>query len=232
MATNTGTIGLPADQSKPWILPRNRLQAPLVTRLAAMKHRLSDWGYRVSTGPLVWNRYKDQLSPVPSGATRPLIWAEAVTSDGRFIFRADKRNHAPHFEVRRGDDWLVVAYTCVLMQRTTAKEQPRRLIAAALPGDFLAKHGGVVVENHLNMLRATTNAPPVSTDVLAAFINSTAADRAFRCMSGSVAVSAYELEALPLPAPEELEVLRHLVMQKATSARINAECSRLYDEPP
>jgi adenine-specific DNA-methyltransferase len=225
-----GTIPLPADPSQPWLLPRNPEQAPLVTRMAAFTHRLADWGYTVSTGPLVWNRFKDQLAGQPGRNRYPLIWAESVTSDGRFLFRAEKRNHAPYFELRPGDAWLVVDTPCVLLQRTTAKEQARRLIAAALPPDFLARHRAVVIENHLNMLRPAEDQPPVEAAVLAAFLNSAAADRAFRCVSGSVAVSAYELEALPLPAPEELDALRRLVRAQASRARVEAACARLYEE--
>lgn len=225
-----GTIDLPSDRSQPWLMPRTTAQAPLVARLAGMRHRLVDWGYSVSTGPLVWNRHKNQLVDGPGRNRHPLIWAEAVTSDGRFVHRADKRNHAPYFEIRRGDDWLVVDYQCVLLQRTTAKEQARRLIAAALPEVFLAKHHAVVVENHLNMLRPASANPGVTVDVLAAFLNTAAADRAFRCVSGSVAVSAYELEALPLPAPEALDGLRRLVRAQPSRQLIEAECARLYDE--
>lgn len=228
-AEGIGTITLPADPSLPWLLPRNSRQTSLVARLHAMTHRLADWGYTVSTGPLVWNRFKDQLASAPGRNRLPLIWAEAVTSDGHFSYRAEKKNHTPYFEVRRGDDWLIVDYPCVLLQRTTAKEQARRLIAAALPDAFLAEHGAVVVENHLNMLRPIKDDPPVAAEVLAAFLNSAAADRAFRCVSGSVAVSAYELEALPLPSSEELGELRYLVRQQASRQTIEAACDRLYD---
>ena len=227
---DAGSFAFPADPSGPWILPRSSLQAPLVASLCDMKHRLADWGYTVSTGPLVWNRYKDQLATRPGRNRHPLIWAEAVTSDGRFIWRAEKRNHTPWFEIRDGDDWLVTTSLCVLLQRTTAKEQSRRLIAAALPKDFLDDHGAVVIENHLNMLRPLEKRPPVPAAVLAAFLNTAAADRAFRCVSGSVAVSAYELEALPLPAPEDLQPLARLVRSKAGRPRIEAECERLFDE--
>ncbi len=215
-----GSFDLPPDFSRPWILPRCAEQAPLVSVLMEMEHRLSDWGYTVSTGPLVWNRYKDQLAERPGRNRYPLIWAEAITSDGRFTWRAEKRNHTPWFEIRNGDDWLVTDSQCVLLQRTTAKEQNRRLIAAALPADFLGKHGAVVIENHVNMLRPLTESPSVSADVLAAFLNSAAADRAFRCVSGSVAVSAFELEALPLPTPDDLKPLSRLVRDNASRARI------------
>lgn len=226
-----GNVALPADPSQPWLLPRTAHQASLVEQLAHMAHRLADWGYGVSTGPLVWNRFKSQLAQRPGRGRRPLIWAEAVTANGEFIFRAEKKNHAPYFEMRRGDEWLATDIPCVLLQRTTSKEQTRRLIAACLPEAFLKAQGGsVVVENHLNMIRPIVKKPAVPPAVVAAFFNSAAADRAFRCVSGSVAVSAYELEALPLPAPEYLEELRRLVEKGASRSQIDEACAKLYAE--
>ncbi|HBO42397.1 MAG TPA: SAM-dependent methyltransferase, partial [Planctomycetaceae bacterium] len=223
-----GKFRLPKDLSTPWVLPRSRSQGKLVETLLEMTPRLADWGYGVSTGPLVWNRHKTQLSDEPGADRYPLVWAEAVASDGRFIWRAEKKNHALYFQVGPRDNWLVIRAPCVLLQRTTAKEQQRRLIAAALPADFLRDHGAVVIENHLNMLRPLSGKPAVSSDVLAAFLNSTAADRAFRCVSGSVAVSAYELESLPLPEPGELGELSRLVGTRANGEKIDAACARLY----
>ena len=223
-----GTLKLPADPSLPWVLPRNIEQVTTVQALQRCKHHLIDWGYTVSTGPLVWNRFKDQLHPRRAKGRLPLIWAESVLASGKFEWRAQKRNHEPWFEVREKDGWLTSDQPCVLLQRTTAKEQHRRLIAAALPASFIKEHGAVVIENHLNMLRPLSDAPRVSPEVLAAFLNSRAADQAFRCVSGSVAVSAYELEALPLPSPRDLEHLQRLLFNKATRLEIEDECQRLY----
>ncbi|MFH7191489.1 methylase, partial [Klebsiella pneumoniae] len=86
-------------------------------------------------------------------------WAEAVTSDGRFVFRAEKKNHQPYFRALAPDGWLQVRTPCVLVQRTTAKEQSRRLIAAELPAAFIQQHKAVVVENHLNMIRPLAGKP-------------------------------------------------------------------------
>ena len=142
----------------------------------------------------------------------PVIWAESVTSDGRFEWRSEKRNHAPWFAARRPkDDWLIVTRPCVLLQRTTAKEQPRRLIAAELPESFIRRYKGVIVENHLNMVRAIAPEPAVPAAVIAALLNSAAVDAAFRCINGSVAVSAFELEELPLPAPAVLAKVAKLI---------------------
>lgn len=224
-----GSASPGTDPSGPWVLPRNRSQAPLVAKLAAMPHRLSDWGYTVSTGPLVWNRYKDQLAKRPARNRAPIVWAECVTSDGRFVWRAEKRDHVLYCEIRPGDEWMMVRAACVLLQRTTSKEQQRRLIAAPLPPEFVARHGAVMVENHLNMIRPIGTSPRVPPDVLVAFLNSVAADRAFRCVSGSVAVSAYELESLSLPPPLAIECLTHLVSRSSPREEIEAECQRLYE---
>lgn len=227
--TPTGRFTLPDDPSQPWLLPRTPAQAVLIDRLRSMPHRLEDWGYAVSTGPLVWNRFKLQLRRTPTRNTLPLIWAESITSDGRFVFRAEKKNHEPYFAPTfPTDNWLITREPCVLLQRTTAKEQNRRLIAAALPAEFMAQHKAVVIENHLNMVRAIVAKPAVSPEVLSAFLNSAAADRAFRCVSGSVAVSAYELESIPLPNPVALKPLAALLKRSASRARIEAECDRLY----
>jgi len=223
-----GTFVLPPDKSAPWLVPRNANQGQLIERASTMAARLADWGYRVSTGPLVWNRHKDRLRDVPGKDRLPLIWAESITATGHFVFRAEKRNHKPYFSIESNDAWLVTKTPCVLLQRTTAKEQRRRLIATELPKEFLERHGGVVIENHINMIRPITDAPAVAPGVVAAFLNSSIVDVVFRCLSGSVAVSAYELNALPLPSPDRTLGLATLIQNGASRETIDHECARLY----
>ena len=223
-----GGLVLPSFTAGPWMVPRSPDQEALIALLRRMPHRLKDYGYEVNTGPLVWNRHKGQLARYPSPESLPLIWAECVTSDGRFVFRAAKKNHEPYFTPRPGDDWLISRDPCVLLQRTTAKEQNRRLIAAELPARFLRLHRAVVIENHLNMIRPANGNPCVMPAVLCALLNSNIVDRAFRCLSGSVAVSAYELEALPLPPPEDLSDLVKLVRERAGRDAIERACAGLF----
>lgn len=226
---HTGHFTLPTDPALPWLLPREASHQTLIDRLATMPARLADWGYGVSTGPLVWNRFKGQFRARPGRDTFPLVWAEAVTSDGRFIYRAEKRGHQPYFHICEGDEWLKVEVSCVLVQRTTAKEQSRRLVAAEMPSRFIKKHGAVVVENHLNMVRPLPGRKPlVSPAVVAAFMNSAIADQAFRCISGSVAVSAFELEALPLPSVERMMKIEKLVSAKIKPETLEEALRDLY----
>jgi adenine-specific DNA-methyltransferase len=97
---------------------------------------------------------------------------------------------------------LVLEHPAVLVKRTTAKEQERRVVAAPFTSP------PAVVENHLNVVTAGSIIPPrVPVEVLAALLNSEPVDRLFRSLSGTVAVSATELAALPLPAPDALDGL-------------------------
>ena len=196
---DVGSYRLPTNASEPWLIPREAKQAELVQSAYSQSTRLAHLGYRVSTGPLVWNRHKSQLRSTPSAQTYPLIWAEAVSMSRGFEFRAEKKNHQPYFEAQLpADDWLLITNPCVLVQRTTSKEQHRRLIAAELPSAFVEKFGAVVIENHLNMIYPTDK-PLIPLRALTALLNSRLVDDLFRTMSGSVAVSAFELESIPLP---------------------------------
>jgi adenine-specific DNA-methyltransferase len=116
----------------------------------------------------------------------------------------------------------------VLVQRTTAKEQRRRLLAAELPARFIRRFGAVSVENHLNMVRPVVEAPAVPLRVIAALLNSELVDAAFRCISGSVAVSATELESLPLPSPDAARSLDELLEGGASQETFERRLRELY----
>lgn len=226
--TAAGSFRLPPAPSQPWLVPRNLAHTDMVHAAETMDYRLSDFGYKVSTGPLVWNRHKASLRDKQCEGSYPLIWAESVRSDGSFEFRAEKRNHKPYFEPKADEHWVVTDYPCVLLQRTTSKEQSRRLIAAELPQSFIDMHGGVVVENHLNMIRPRGGEPQVSSVTLAALLATRVIDQLFRCINGSVAVSAYELEALPLPEPAAMDRLEQLVQAGAEKPEIERVVSEMY----
>lgn len=227
--TGAGSFSLPEELDRPWLIPRSERQSELVDRVSRLPYRLADYGYTVSTGPLVWNRHKSGLRDEPGKGRYPLLWAESVRSNGMFEFRAQKRNHKPYFEPQEKEHWVVTDHPCVLLQRTTAKEQCRRLIAAELPEQFIRKHGAVVVENHLNMIKPLNGTPKVSAAALAALLNSDVVDQVFRCINGSVAVSAYELQALPLPSPDDAKNIEVLVETRARREAVEQAVERLYN---
>ena len=78
------------------------------------------------------------------------------------------------------------------------------------------------------MIKPLNGAPSVSPAVLAVLLNSEVVDQVFRCINGSVAVSAYELEALPLPSPGEMTEIEHLVQGQAERETLEQAVERLY----
>ncbi|MGH2967816.1 MAG: Eco57I restriction-modification methylase domain-containing protein [Solirubrobacteraceae bacterium] len=188
----------------PWLLPRTSPDSALVRAASRYALRLSHHGWKASTGPLVWNRHRPQISGNKSDGSVPILWAADV--DRGRVARSRARETQRWLRLRDKDAFMRLSAPAVLVQRTTAPEQPRRLVAAELTAETLSEWGGaVVVENHVNVLRCTRPGSALGPSLLAALLNSAVFDRLFRCLTGTVAVSAYELEALPLPGPDVIE---------------------------
>jgi adenine-specific DNA-methyltransferase len=191
--------------SDPWLLPRESSDASLAAAAAALPLTLHAAGWHASTGPLVWNRRREDLHRRAARDRDYVLWAADI--DGGTVERDAKRNALRYLTLHGVADRNVMslAAPAVLVQRTTAPEQPRRLVVAELTEADLERLGGsVVVENHLNVLRPTVDAPLLTRATLARVLASRTFDRLMRCISGSIAVSSYELAALPLPDADTL----------------------------
>jgi adenine-specific DNA-methyltransferase len=208
------TIG--ACDESPWIIPRNLDQVAILNSLDKKSTRLKDLGYKVSTGPLVWNRHKKRLSMTKNKSNVPIVWAECVNAknNGDFVYKCEGRNHFKYYETSLSNDPNLINRPAVLVQRTTSLEQDRRLVAAVMPEEFLLKNpNGVAVENHLNMILPIPDmAQSISMNTLTHLLNSETFDLIFRCINGSAAVSAYEIESLPFPKLDDLLIIESFII--------------------
>lgn len=195
----------------PWLLPRRADDAVVAAAAATHPLRLADLGYACSTGPLVWNRRADDLGAKTTRTGIRVVWAADIDAG---TLRQDKsRDSMRYLRLRASgaDNFMVRSEPAVLVQRTTAPEQTKRLVTANLDEATLKAWGGrVVVENHVNVLYPVVSHPLLDLDTLAAVLATETVDRVVRSLSGSVAVSAYEIEAVPFPAIEVLETWRGL----------------------
>lgn len=195
------TVSTPRGDA-PWILPRRTDLAPVAAAAAALPLTLRDCGWKVSTGPLVWNRRKEDLSARPGRDRYPIIWAADI--DGGDLHRDDARRSTRYLRLALGErKTYLLDESAILVQRTTAPEQIRRLVAAEFGETQRERWGAVVVENHVNVLRPVGE-PLLSPALLIRLLRSSTLDKLLRCISGSVALSAYELESLTLPSREVL----------------------------
>lgn len=216
------TAAVPPD--RPWLLPRHPEDAPLALASARLPLTLGAAGWKASTGPLVWNRRKTDLYGRPGRGRVRVVWAADIRS-GQVVMDSS-RDDMRFLALTRDSDQRVMVLNApaILVQRTTAPEQSRRLVTAVLTEATLSGNGGaVVVENHVNVVRPRMPNPLVSTRLLSRLLASRHLDRLMRCISGSVAVSAFELEALPLPDAATLQTWDSL-----SDADLNSALDQAY----
>lgn len=229
VSESIGSFLLPGGDEDPWFIPKEPNQVLLIENLTKMRNRISHLGYEVNTGQLVWNRHKKQLINEKKNGSYPIIWAESILNDGQFQFNSKRVNHSPFLLLGKNQDFLITKKPCVLVQRTTAKEQKKRIFATVLPKEFISEYGGVVIENHVNIIRQTQISPLISLEALTILLNSNMIDQIFRLISGSVAVSAYELDALPLPKKSDISRLEKLILNGASIGEIELAIRKMYE---
>lgn len=215
--------------SHPWIIARSEEETDLVNALRKIKTTITDYGYKVCTGQLVWNRHKIQLTKTPENGVKPVIWAESICNDGTFAFDYKYRHDKQYIKLLQKQDFLITQTESVLIQRTTSKEQDRRLLACVMPQSFIDRWGGAVVENHVNLAYAVNN-PNLSPTALSLLLNSQTVDRVFRCLSGSVAVSVSELQAIPMPAAKKLTEIERLILSGMAGSELSINVERIVIE--
>jgi len=151
-------------------------------------------GYVAKTGPIVWNRLKGHLCDQPIPDSLPLVWSNNVSG---FAFDAtgNRGGKCGYLRLDERTRHLLTRGPCVLVQRTTAKEQRRRLVAA-FPLEWEARVGPFFVENHLNAIVPIKGARSVLPECIMALLNSRLLDFVFRASNGNTQVSATELNMM------------------------------------
>lgn len=146
------------------------------------------------TGPIVWNRVKPLLRPRGGEGRLPLIWATDV---GRFRFALATAggNRPAYLEATEKVRDLATAGPSLLIQRITADEQARRIVASR---SGLPLRQRYFVENHLNVLQPAPEAE-IDLSYLLGVLSSDVVEFLFRSMNGNTQVSATELNLLPIP---------------------------------
>lgn len=200
-----------------WPIPRAVSDVALLKLAAASKFRLADYGYKIRIGAYVWNRDKRPKYETLRDARKakadtvvPLIWSRDISPDGHLNFDPDRKSDGHHF-VDLGDKLhaAVVRQPCVVMQRVTSNDQPRRLVAAPVLKAIFNDYGGFVGENHVVILEPALEIPQLQPTQLAKLLSTHAVDRIYRCISGATNVSVFELTQLALPDPSKLKQNLH-----------------------
>ena len=176
----------------------------------------------------MWNRDTRTTYPSAKSAAHalgdtavPLLWSSDIAPDGRLRFTGAPKANREHCFVDLGakDHRSIVRRPSVLLQRVTSNDQPRRLVAAAVPKSLIETYGGFVGENHVVILEQVSPEPALTPEQLAQLLAAPSVDRYFRCISGATNVSVFELRQLRLPDPGRLKSFLALEYDMPRAAR-------------
>jgi adenine-specific DNA-methyltransferase len=188
-------------------IPTSEMDQFVLDRIGVFKHSLEDLEIAVSTGRVVDFRAKDFLRADPGINTVPLIYPTHFHKG--FVRWPKPGSKKPNAIVlnSRTESLLLPSGDYVLVKRFSAKEEPRRIVAAVYdPAHTLAPFVGF--ENHLNVYHRDNAG--LSTELakgLAVFLNSTLVDSYFRQFNGHTQVNATDLRMLRYPSRTVLEAL-------------------------
>lgn len=202
---------IPARQGKKsWPIPKNAEQASLLRAAEKSQHRIGDYGYTVRIGHLVWNRDTRQrfTQYPPKGRKRgiyPIVWPFQIQSDGSFVMHRTRPRQKELFILMGQNSNGVLYGQSVVLKRTSPDGKPRHLICAPVPVTLLERYGGFVAENHVIVLTRKTDGSSFEPELLTGVLNSRSVNLAYHCFSGTISVSRFALESLPLPDPNMVQ---------------------------
>ncbi|MHB8418425.1 MAG: BsuBI/PstI family type II restriction endonuclease [Myxococcales bacterium] len=176
-------------------------------RMASFRATLAELGIAVSTGRVVDFRSAEALRAQPEAGTVPLVYPGHFS--GGFVRWPHPKGRKPNAlaVTPRTETLLLPSGTYVLVKRFSAKEEPRRVVAAVYDPKKVGA-SRVAFENHLNVYhRGGAGLPEDLARGLARFLNSSLVDAYFRQFSGHTQVNAMDLRSLPYPDRSRLAAL-------------------------
>lgn len=208
--------GLARSGGEPWTLPVAREVRAFARRAASPysgagnAFTLSDYGYRVRVGKVVPTRERERLHTNRKKGDMPLLWASSIRPDGSFDFEAARRlgNALWYSPPTEGNIAYATTGPAVIVQRTSNRDQTRRLNAAMVPKRFRDEYaGGFVAENHVIVIETMADRPALPPSMLVKVLNAGVTNERFSAVSGSFSVSAKLLQRLALPDPASVKAL-------------------------
>lgn len=185
-------------------IPMDARDTRIAEQMADLPATLSELGVAVSTGRVVDFRARESLRQDPGDDTVPLVYPGHLR-DGRIAWPTpgSKKPNALH-RSEATDALVLPSGTYVVVKRFSAKEEPRRVVAAVagpddLPGDEVG------FENHLNVYHQRNQGiDPLLALGLAGYLNSRFVDDFVRAFSGHTQINATDLRQLRYPDVDDL----------------------------
>ena len=156
---------------------------------------LKTHGLSFTTGKIQWDLFKSVLGDVPNPIATRLIWAENVQ---RYCY-SEARKRAGRIYINAPlEQCQPIKHDSIIVQRTTAVEQERRIIAHLFSPDSFGYP--IQAENNTSYL---VQVKDIRLEFVLGILNSKFMDFIFRHINSNTHVSAGELNSLPFPDSED-----------------------------
>lgn len=193
-------------------IPASEMDLEVIRELDKLQYHFKKLGIKISTGPIVPFRTKNNLSNKDDKETVPLVWMHNFRGNSIVwpIFKSNSPISIKNNPETRS--MLVKKSNYVLTKRFSSKEQKRRIHAAVLLKKEFGNYNYIGVENRVNYIYKNVGELSSNEAIgLTYFLNMTIVDLYFRILNGHTQVNANEIYALPMPSLRQIENIGKIV---------------------
>ena len=166
-----------------------------------------------TTGKIQWDLYRSVLGDSPTPIATRLIWAENVQ---RYCY-LETRTRADRIYINaRLERCQPITHDTIIIQRTTAVEQPRRIIAHLFSPDSFGYP--IQAENNTSYL---VEIEDMHLKFVLGILNSKFIDFIFRHVNSNTHVSAGELNALPRMKCSQIQKILFRTLSSTSSIKFS-----------
>ncbi len=196
------SIVKPSDQRSFIHISPNSEDQYVVDQLSVFNNNLDDLGVKVSTGPVVDFRVKEDLRIDYETGSVPLLYPVHLNGSVDWPKKSKKPNAIHVSDSSKPWLWSNKGYY-VVVRRLSSKEEKRRIVATiydgSLPEDLIG------FENKLNVFHVNKSGfDEHLAKGLYIYLNSNLVDRYYRTFGGHTQVNATDLKSLNYPSVEAL----------------------------
>jgi len=196
-------------------VPSSKVDIKVQRIINSWKYTLKDLYLKVSTGPVVSFRatkflsaeFKDNTSMVP------LLWMHNL-KEMDAVWPIHNFKKEPAIKANEESKVLLVpTNNYVLVKRFSSKEQKKRVHAGVLLKSKM-KFERIGIENHLNYIYKYSGSLSVEEAYgVAGVLNTSIIDIFFRMLNGSTQVNAVDIENLPFPSLENIQLIGKAIIK-------------------
>jgi adenine-specific DNA-methyltransferase len=197
----------PDDEARFVRLPLNEDAIRIAEQMLAMPATLANLGIRASTGRVVDFRSRSHLLNAPEPGAVPLVYPHNVRA-GCIVWPLPGRKSQALAISEATERLLLPNEYYVIVKRFSAKEEPRRVVAALSVPEAYDGATQIGFENHLNVFHKAGRGLDRDLAVgLAHYLNSDLVDDYIRQFNGHTQINATDLHELRYPSLEQLRAL-------------------------